>query len=138
MGKKNSLSVPMKIGIPCLDSQHETLYQCLNEFIQLSQQKNLALETVKKHFSKISNYTITHFDDEEFFMRSCAYPELDNHSLQHLALRELVGDLAAKLEETDNLQAFCSEMVEVLKDWLNDHICTQDAKIAAFYHSHHK
>ena len=75
MENKNAASVPMKIGIASLDAQHEALFECINKFIRLYLKGEPERGEVEKQFAALVDYTVTHFDDEEFFMRS-----IDNRS----------------------------------------------------------
>ena len=56
----------------------------------------------------------------------------------HQALRDVVDGFSNRLEAEKDLHAFCGEVIELLKTWLNKHICTLDAKIAVYYQSHGK
>ncbi len=138
MGNKNTVSVPMRIGIACLDAQHEALFECINGFIRLYLKGEPERGEVKKHFAVLLNYTMAHLDDEEFFMRSITYPGFSNHAAQHQALRDVVDGFSARLETAEDLHVFCGEVVDLLKSWLNRHICTQDAEIAVYYQSRGK
>lgn len=138
MENKNAASVPMKIGIASLDAQHEALFECINKFIRLYLKGEPERGEVEKQFAALVDYTVTHFDDEEFFMRSIDYPELANHAAQHQALRDVVDSFSTRLETEKDLHTFCGEVIELLKTWLNKHICTLDAKIAVYYQSHGK
>ena len=138
MENKNAVSVPTRIGIASLDAQHEALFECINKFIRLYLKGEPEREKVEKQFAALVDYTMTHFDDEEFFMRSIDYPELALHAAQHQALRDVVDGFTARLETETDLHDFCGAVIELLKTWLNKHICTMDTRIAVYYQAHGK
>ena len=83
MENKKAVFVPMRIGITSLDIQHEALFKCINKFIQLYLKGEPERGEVEKQFAVLVDYTMNHFDDEEFFMRSINYPEVERHAMQH-------------------------------------------------------
>ena len=92
---KAEILVPAVVGIPGIDSQHEALYGYLNDFIQLNLEKAPERQKVRESFDRLVHYTLSHFDDEEFFMRSIHYPDFERHAELHRNLREAVDEYYA-------------------------------------------
>lgn len=130
---KAEILVPAVVGIPGIDSQHEALYGYLNDFIQLNLEKAPERQKVRESFDRLVHYTLSHFDDEEFFMRSIHYPDFERHAELHRNLREAVDEYSGRFETETNLCRFTGEIVEFLKYWLKHHIFIEDTRIARFY-----
>ena len=118
----------MNIGIESIDDQHRKLVAIYNELDEA-----LMVGKAHKHMQEILDrlveYTGTHFDDEEQYMQSVEYPELDYHKLEHKQLLEKVLAFQKKLQFGQ--ERISSPVMHFLKYWLTNHILQSDMKIGA-------
>jgi hemerythrin-like metal-binding protein len=74
-------------------------------------------------FSKASEYAITHFRDEEDYMKKASYPDLDAHKKEHENFLTEVKSSFTKFKESDSPPI---DLVVFLKKWLLNHIAIKD------------
>ena len=71
----------------------------------------------------------THFKDEEEYMSSIKYPQLEEHKKLH---QELIDYLASVIKTPAKLEIIKTKMKVVAKRALIDHIMNEDTKIKLF------
>jgi len=81
-------------------------------------------------FSKLREYTVYHFSDEECFMRSVGYPELKAHVLEHEELRRLVRFHQEMLTREKRVRE--KDIQQFLKRLLVDHVIYADLGVRRF------
>jgi hemerythrin-like metal-binding protein len=130
------LFVPVKTGIAAIDNQHAHYYNLINDFVFLS--KNLHVENSEavKFFSEVVEYTVLHFDSEEFFMRSINYPDYENHVKMHDRFRAGIEKQSEELEKVTNLCKFAEKFAEWASAWFSTHEATADLKLAEYCKAH--
>jgi len=122
-------SAEFQLGVPSLDSQHKRFIELANDILQAVR----AGETPKQvsaRLSKLREYTVYHFADEEAFMRSVGYPELKAHSLEHEELKKLVRYHQEKLFREKLVRE--KDLLEFLKKLLVDHVIYADLGVKRF------
>lgn len=119
-------SESLGLGAPEVDKQHKVLIGIANKFL-LSARKGEGNEAVQKTFAKLRDYTVTHFHEEEQFMRRIEYPGLKNHEVQHALIIQQVKAYQRRLYQGE--EASVEEVLDFLKTWLVEHIIQQDLKI---------
>ncbi|GEM_PF-1138190 len=113
------------LGDPKIDNQHRQLVDlvnCLCAEICRSSSKNI----VEKILVQLVHYAEEHFRDEEELMAHIGYPELQEHTEEHVRLVEEVFEFKKKYD--DGLVSK-EDLVNFLKIWLIDHIIGSDLKI---------
>ena len=75
-----------------------------------------------------------HFADEESFMETISYPDLEAQKRAHSAFVEKLVDIDLfDLDAMDdNQQAYLESLIEFLSGWLTNHILNMDKRIAEF------
>lgn len=121
-----------RFGLPEIDKQHEFLFGLMNRIWsamnrQADQQEVLAL------VGELETYTVTHFSDEERYMRETHYPRFDDHKKAHDAF---VVRLAKEKQAILGGHPLSDAMMTFLKDWLISHILVLDRDYAA-HAGHH-
>ena len=77
-------------------------------------------------------YTKTHFKDEEKYMQSINYPELNAQKQMHEGFIKKLAELKKQYEESGaNITVIISANQFIL-DWLTKHISTADKKIGEY------
>jgi hemerythrin-like metal-binding protein len=109
------------LGIPIVDEQHRGIVSTINSLYYGMQNKQ-GEDLLRPVISMINNYTRTHFEIEEDFLKRCKFPGLKHHQELH---NELVKKLAKfgteSLSHQDPLK-----FLDFLKEWWIDHICVKD------------
>ena len=119
-------SSQLVIGNPKIDSEHKELIRIANALLRaLNEGRN------KNDFSKVLHelreYTVSHFNNEEEFMRSIKYPGLNAHVDEHTELKRKVKDFQRDLFLGQDVDR--ARLREMLKEWLVGHILECDLKI---------
>ena len=117
------------LGVPSLDDQHKRFIELANSILHAVKNKKEPRH-ILSFFSKLREYTVYHFSDEEAFMRSIGYPELRAHVLEHEELKFLVR----QHQETLFRQKIVREkdILEFLKKLLVDHVIYSDLAVKRF------
>ena len=117
-----------KIGIEMIDYQHKKLFDLVNRLYDLEDEKDVK-EELRIILYEFSNYMQTHFKDEEEYMLSIEYPNLDEHKRLHL---DIINNLAQIMSTPAKLSIIKSKMRVIAKRALVDHIMHEDSKIKLF------
>jgi hemerythrin-like metal-binding protein len=108
-----------------IDEQHKWLVENLNAFL-LAMMNGEGVEKTKDMLEKLGNYVIFHFDDEENYLESIKYPQLEKHKIIHKNfIEELSGlsDILVKQGPSPELAIVLQEKVAL---WLINHITVTD------------
>ena len=124
--------VPVKTGIAAIDVQHEHYYNLINDFVFLSKNRHIEKSEAVKFFSEVVEYTVLHFDTEEFFMRSIDYPDYETHVKIHDRFRASIEKESEAIEKVTNLCKFSEMFAEWVGSWFSSHEATADMKLAEF------
>ncbi|MGC8941776.1 MAG: bacteriohemerythrin [Sulfurihydrogenibium sp.] len=117
------------IGIEDMDEQHLKLLELLNKVMNLLHEGKKE-EAMHLFDREILDYTEKHLADEEKFMESIEYPDLENHKKIHELFRREVQNLAPYIEQGDP-KAF-REALALAWGWLYNHITKTDRKYAIY------
>jgi len=121
------------VGVQTIDSQHKVLFGIINE-LHTAMMKGQAQSLTGPLLKKLTEYTRTHFTDEEAKMASTRYPGLADHRIKHTELLKQVDDYNdrfAKGEVTLNLH-----LLNFLRDWLVNHIQKVDREYGPWMNEH--
>ena len=99
------------IGIESIDIQHKKLFELVNKLYDLKDNSNIK-EEIRDILYAFREYTITHFQDEEFYMKSIGYPELEEHKLMH---EHIIDSLSQIINTPANLSIIKTKMRVVAK-----------------------
>lgn len=117
-------------GIEEIDGEHRRLFEIADELYELKCQEFIPdkYDNIRQILEELKNYTLTHFEHEEAYMRSIGYKRMFTQVSQHDALREIINgwDLDAIDEDQDEA---IDEMLKVVTDWLVNHILNEDKRI---------
>lgn len=117
----NSFSVKVKE----IDDQHKNLVNMLNELY--SSFMNKAHEDkIEKIVSSLVDYTVYHFNTEEKYFHQFKYQDTAEHILEHNEFKKTVSHFQEKLKK--NKTALTYEVINFLRDWLQEHIAVSDKK----------
>lgn len=118
------------IGVDIIDNEHQRLFQIINNLFALGKEKRNNPKAYQDGIKFFKEHAMSHFEDEELYMRSIRSKELEMHSRIHKSFRE--GTLPA-LEEELIREAYSPTAVEhflgVCAGWLIGHTLTEDRAI---------
>jgi len=121
----------LTVGVEHIDEQHKTWFKKANELFEAGKERR-AKEYINQMLDFLDEYTKMHFRDEEAYMATINYPELEAQKKAH---ESFINDLA-KLksdynQNNGNVLVIINANNMVLK-WLTNHILNMDKKIGEF------
>ncbi len=118
-----------KTGDDTLDDQHKRWFSFYNKLDEAMKEKNL--EDVRKTrgevLKEMIEYVDYHFNYEEEFMRERGYAEVGKHWRIHKNFRDRIYRLYR--DQMEDKPVLNRDMVEVIRNWILDHILREDMKI---------
>lgn len=114
---------------PHLDKEHQSLFTALNQFYE-GLRKGVPKESMYTLIEDLIHYTKTHFASEEKHMQTIGFPGLQKHQEEHRAFEAKVEDFYSKVKNGKLLMSV--EITNFIKDWILNHIQTQDQQYANF------
>jgi len=117
------------VHIEEIDGQHKKLFSIINS-LHDAMKAGKGIEVIGNLLGELVDYTYYHFAAEEKYFRLCNYPHFDVHKSEHDLMRNLVADLKVRFDA--NAQAIIIEVMELLRDWLSDHVLGSDQKYGSF------
>lgn len=117
------------VDIDEMNEQHKkwiTLINRLHESL-VTNNSEISPENAIKEMLAYTNY---HFQQEEELMQNVQYPNYEKHKLEHkhfiLKLEKLDQDIA------NGSHILRTQIMSILKNWLEDHICKVDKLYGLF------
>ena len=126
----DTISSEYLTGIAVLDEQHKQLFRLTDQAQTLLKDQNMLykFDELKDILKGIREYTLSHFAEEETYMKSAAYPKLEEHLALH---RQFMEDLTHIDEEAARVSlgtqdSILAELMNYLTEWLQRHIMLID------------
>ena len=117
-------------GIDMIDREHKRLFEIAENLYQLKCREFVTdkYDQIREILTELRDYTMTHFEHEETYMKSIGYKRMFSQLSQHDALRETISawDLDAIDENQDEA---IGDMLNLITDWLVNHILNEDKRI---------
>ncbi|MEA2090749.1 MAG: hemerythrin family protein [Campylobacterota bacterium] len=117
-----------KLGIRMIDHQHKKLFDLVNRLYDLEDAKSTK-EELRVILYAFNDYMQIHFKDEEKYMLSIKYPNLEEHKQIH---NNIIENLTQIIQTPAKLSIIKTKMRVVAKRVLVDHIMHEDNKIKLF------
>lgn len=120
-------------GIAMIDEEHKHLFEIISQandavHVELVHDK---YDKIMEILSELAEYTKEHFHDEEEYMQSIHYDQLEAQKRAHSVFIDKVVNI--DLDELDtidaNQQEYLEELIAFLLDWLVNHILKMDKRI---------
>lgn len=118
------------IGYDKIDEQHQRWAGILNQLEIAFIRGEVDQDTQQSLLTQLLDYTRNHFADEEKLMSRIEYPDTISHRRLHKDFDNLIYE---KFRMTDygNI-ILTSEIIQMMKNWLYDHILIEDKKIGEY------
>lgn len=120
------------LGIEAIDSQHRRLFELTEEAYCLLKNENMLFKCadIRKILVGIKEYTLQHFEDEEAYMKSKGYRDVEAHRKMHDAFALKVDEFEEHVNRLNigTQDGLILELLDYLVDWLEKHICEEDRK----------
>jgi hemerythrin-like metal-binding protein len=114
------------LGVAAMDEQHRALVDAMNEIYERAMAGATPTEMLSLIDGLISSAR-QHFSDEEAFMASIGFAELEKHRQVHHNLLDRLEQYRISLFETGRIG---QDLFDFLRFWLNAHMCGIDRRYA--------
>jgi len=121
----------LSVGVDFIDEQHKGLFEKASELFEAGQ-KGKGRDYLLQMFDFLDEYTKTHFRDEEKYMESINYPELDAQKKAHAYFEEELSRLRKDFTESGGNLVLMVKANKMIVDWLTKHISSMDKKIGEY------
>lgn len=115
-----------------LDAQHKMLVSMINR-LHDAMLANKGRGILRDIVTELSEYVRHHFAAEERYMRLFDYPEYRLHKLEHDQFAAETDELKRRVE--GGAFVLTLEVLNMLKEWLQNHILGADMKYADFFNA---
>jgi hemerythrin-like metal-binding protein len=115
------------LHIDMIDEEHKALINIMNNLYEQNKAGE-SKETIKATLSELSAFATLHFSDEEDYMASIKFPDLEVHRAIHQRLLQKINDFSR--EYCYDSEKIPDDFFTFLKIWINSHIKGVDIKYA--------
>lgn len=118
------------IGVPEIDSEHERLFEIINEIQALLEEdiKSDQYDRICELLGHLKLYAKEHFQHEESYMERIHHPELELQRHQHSIFCDKINEADILLSGSDQTR-FLEDLLKYLITWLYRHIIGCDLMI---------
>jgi hemerythrin len=120
------------VNVELIDKQHKVLVSIIND-LHDAMLAGKGKDVLSSTYTRLLDYTNTHFAAEEGLLKTYAYPDFSVHQAAHVMLVKQVKDLQQKL--VANNFTLTMETSQFLKDWLLKHVQGTDKRYSAHLNS---
>lgn len=121
----------LSVGVASIDSQHKMWFDKANAlFDACSQGKGRAY--ISELLDFLTDYTHTHFRDEESYMQKINYPRYSIQKKLHTDFIAQLNNLKKDLNASQGNLAVVISANTLVLNWFTNHISTEDKQIGEF------
>ena len=119
-----------KMGVEAVDRAHAKLFRIVNKLFDLSQDASANQAAYKEGIKYLEAYSMTHFSEEEAYMRSIRYGGYAEHKRIHDNFRnKTLISLKKDLELSGYSSSAVERFVGIMGSWMKEHIMLEDQAI---------
>ncbi|HKM03583.1 MAG TPA: hemerythrin family protein [Lachnospiraceae bacterium] len=120
-------------GMEMIDNHHRRIFKLADEAYQLLKDENMLFKDEKllNIVKGLQDYTKYHFAEEETYMESIHYLDLDSQKNQHQGFIEELDKLNQEMDQISlgNQDELILKILNYLTSWLQNHIEISDMLI---------
>jgi len=116
------------LGDDEIDEQHQQLFEIYNGALKVLHEHPADL-TPAAVLQAVFDYTEYHFVTEQALMTTLRYPDRHEHVREHQALLSVMQALVGRVDDNPTL---LSDMVGLLRVWIQGHILHTDRRLGEF------
>jgi hemerythrin len=124
-------------GIEEIDSQHKELIKRVNAFL-FATRKGRGKEEISNLIIFLKEYSQKHFPKEEKYMLNMEYPDYPIHKHEHTMFINDLSDIEKEFITHGVSSYFLIQVQKRLCNWVGDHLCKVDKKMADYFKSLNK
>lgn len=121
----------LEVGVNLIDEQHKKWFEKADQLFEAGK-SGKSKEYIVKMFDFLDDYTRTHFKDEEKYMQSINYPEINVQKQMHADFIKKLSELRKQYETAGANITVIISTNQIILDWLTNHISKVDKKIGEF------
>lgn len=118
------------LGVDSIDKEHQRLFRIINKLLAFEEDERQNSRACQEGVKYFKEHAMKHFADEEIYMASIGYEDLEMHKRIHKGFRE---DTLPALEQELVLENYSydavSHFLSVCAGWLIGHTLTEDLAI---------
>lgn len=119
-----------KIGVEMVDRAHAKLFRIVSKLLDISQDASTNQAVYIEGIKYLEAYSMTHFSEEEAYMRSIRYKGYAEHKRIHDNFRnKTLISLKKDLEASGYSMTAVQRFVGIMNRWLSEHIMLEDQAI---------
>ncbi len=116
------------VNVKKCDLQHQRLFEIVDQLAE-AMRVGKAKAVIQPILAQLTQYTRSHFADEEQLMRQAGYPLLASHQEQHRLFIARMEEFGVQFGRVGNVNTVA--LLSTLKDWLVNHIMRVDKAYAS-------
>jgi hemerythrin-like metal-binding protein len=116
------------IGVDEIDTQHRDFIRLINR-LQIMHDMKASRYLILRLLMELAKFWEYHFTSEENLMIIARYPGLEHHRRCHLQVLQTLND---RYKSFETGEAEIDSIIDILKDWLDDHIRSVDKLAGQF------
>lgn len=118
------------IGVDFIDREHKKLFTIMNRLFAFSEQEDKSPWVCQEVIKYFKDHALKHFAEEEAYMATIYYKDLDMHRHLHEDFRlRMLPSLEKELEQTRYDKDAIDHFLGVCAGWLIGHTLTEDQAI---------
>ena len=118
------------IGVEVVDKAHARLFRMIGKLMDLAGYEMDSQNACKESIRFLEDYTMTHFSEEEAYMRSIRFKGYHKHKKLHDEFRDnTLVSLKKYLKSSDYSPMAVEHFLNVMVGWLTGHIMVEDQAI---------
>ncbi|MDD5717424.1 MAG: bacteriohemerythrin [Sulfuricurvum sp.] len=117
-----------RLGINSIDQQHRHLFEIVERIAKLDAASS-SKEELRQILGELSQYMREHFSDEESYMESIQFPELEQHRKIH---QDIIEFFNHSISNSPTIAMIQTKLKFIIKKALIEHIVSEDIKIKLY------